>query len=180
MKKDLIFLVKAARWAGQNSKGYLQPSQCSPAVRICQGEDWVVLSSFRSFQALVECSALIFPVFFCVFPETTCFTMELYSEHHVLMRSHLDSASIAVWDKIIKCFGLRKMHCSQRLSKIWNNRYAISGKLDYDTFGQSKFLTFLTTEGIQHPSWNGLWSVLMTKNISLPKHRITAHHIAET
>lgn len=106
--------------------------------------------------------------------------MELYSEHHVLMRSHLDSASIAVWDKIIKCFGLRKMHCSQRLSKIWNNRYAISGKSDYDTLGHSKFLTFLTTEGIQRLSRNGLWSVLVTKNTSFPKHHIAAHHIAET
>lgn len=61
-------------------------------------EGLIPFTYFQSFQALLEYSALLFSVFFCSFPfllwrrKTTCFTMKLYSEHHMLMRSCLDSA----------------------------------------------------------------------------------------
>lgn len=98
LKKDLLFLDKVARWAGQNSGEYLQPSQRSPVLQICWGEDWFLSPIFSHFKPCWGNSALLFSVFFFPFPfplwrrTITCFTTELYSEHHVLMRSCLDSA----------------------------------------------------------------------------------------
>lgn len=98
LKKDLMFLDKIARWAGQNSGEYLQPSQRSPVLQIWWGEDWFlspIFSHFKPYWSILLCSFLSF---FCSFPfllwrrKTTCFTMKLYSEHHMLMRSCLDSA----------------------------------------------------------------------------------------
>lgn len=63
LKKDLMFLDKVARWAGQNSGEYLQPSQRSPVLQIWWGENWFlspIFSHFKPYWSILLCSFLSF------------------------------------------------------------------------------------------------------------------------